>query len=321
MGTSGSSPPVRWDVLGLGNSCLDQYLVVDSIPAVGASVRLSDVFSAPGGQIAGALIGCARLGLKTTFALRTGDDEAGRAQWEALRREGVDVSLGAKVAGAPSASAYILLAAQGGERAVVWRTDDRLEVAPAELPAEAVEQARVLVLDGKDQAAGLRAARWMRALGRPVVSDIDAPRQGTRELIAEVTDCVCNQEFLAALHGPGALEAQLAATAALGPKVVVATLGARGAAAWEDGRVFTSPGFAISARDATGAGDAFRAGYTFALLRAWRLPERLVFANAAAALSCLGLGAQLALPTRAELLAFLARAGRRGPWQDLEAAS
>jgi hypothetical protein len=43
--------------------------------------------------------------------------------------------------------------------------------------------------------------------------------------------------------------------------------------------------------DSTGAGDTFRAGMLFGLDQSWPLAECLVFASAAAALSCQGMGA------------------------------
>lgn len=307
----------RFDVLGLGNSCLDQIFTLAPFPARGSSVPLAKLQTSAGGQVASALVGCRRLGLRAQFALRTGDDAAGARQRQVLQEEGIDLSLAAVVPGVPSASAYILLDQASGERAVIWNTDERLAVRPDEWPADAVAGARLLYIDGKDEAACLAAVRQARALGRPVVSDIDTPRPGTRALMAGITDFICNQEFLDALWGAGSLRDALRRVAAEGPQVACATLGAGGALALVGGQFVASPAFAVRVVDNTGAGDAFRAGYVFARLAGWPIEDRLAFANATAALACTALGAQAAMPRLADVLELLRREARAGAWDGL----
>jgi sugar/nucleoside kinase (ribokinase family) len=53
--------------------------------------------------------------------------------------------------------------------------------------------------------------------------------------------------------------------------------------------------------DTTGAGDVFRAGFLFALLRGWSTEDTLRFANAAAAVSCTRLGALGGIPSLHEV--------------------
>ena len=88
----------------------------------------------------------------------------------------------------------------------------------------------------------------------------------------------------------------------------VVTLGEEGAIAARHGRddVISSPAFAVAARDTTGAGDAFHAGFMLALIAGADLETTLRTANAVAALNCEELGAQGGLPDRARLEVFLA---------------
>jgi sugar/nucleoside kinase (ribokinase family) len=78
------------------------------------------------------------------------------------------------------------------------------------------------------------------------------------------------------------------------------TLGDRGAMALEGDAVHYVPAFHVDALDTTGAGDVFRAGFIYALLRGDRPDATLRFANAAAALSCTREGALGSEPTLAE---------------------
>jgi sugar/nucleoside kinase (ribokinase family) len=88
--------------------------------------------------------------------------------------------------------------------------------------------------------------------------------------------------------------------------VAVATLGDRGAIALQGARTLEARAPRVEAVDTTGAGDAFRAGWIVAALAGEALAGCLRVANAVAAMSCTGPGAQGRLPTRAELERFLA---------------
>lgn len=307
------------EVLGLGNSCVDHLLTVPRFPGPGGKLPVSGSHQQPGGQVATAMVACARLGLRTGICLRTGADAYGELQRRALAEAGVMLDYSRVLAGVPSAVAYILVEESSGDRSVLWRTDPRLAVRPEELPAVgggALEHLRAVYVDGKDPAAAQALAADARAHGLPVISDIDAPDPGCAAIVAEVTDFIGNEEFIEAYTGCGpALEAGLRAIAAQGPRMVCATLGPRGAVAFDGQRLWPVAAFPIRAVDTTGAGDAFRAGYVYALLAGWPLAARLDFASATAALTCTGPGAQSALPTRAQVLALLATHGRSGPWE------
>ena len=58
-------------------------------------------------------------------------------------------------------------------------------------------------------------------------------------------------------------------------------------------------------RDTTGAGDAFRAGFIYGLVKGLSIEEAMRTANAVAALKCRELGARTGLPREEELKKFL----------------
>ena len=74
-----------------------------------------------------------------------------------------------------------------------------------------------------------------------------------------------------------------------------------------EGSFIESPGFEApnGCRDTTGAGDAFRGGFLYGLLKGEDIETSLKFGNAVAAIKCSSLGARTALPTRSELEEFL----------------
>ena len=71
------------------------------------------------------------------------------------------------------------------------------------------------------------------------------------------------------------------------------------------GRFERVPGFRVRVVDTTAAGDSFNAGLALALGEGRDIIHAIRFANAVAALSTTREGAQAAMPTRAEVEAFL----------------
>ncbi len=96
----------------------------------------------------------------------------------------------------------------------------------------------------------------------------------------------------------------------LGPKLVVITLGGGGCfARYGDGEL-EAEGLEVEAKDTTGAGDAFTAGFLKSIseapegindLRASDIKEAMNFANAAGALATTSYGAVSSLPDAAEI--------------------
>ena len=69
-----------FDVVGVGLNATDTLLVVSHFPAYGGKVPFTQEILSPGGQVASAMVACARLGLRTKYIGTIGDDERGRIQ-------------------------------------------------------------------------------------------------------------------------------------------------------------------------------------------------------------------------------------------------
>jgi ribokinase len=91
-----------------------------------------------------------------------------------------------------------------------------------------------------------------------------------------------------------------------GPRAVVLKMGDLGCFYLGDAGEIFSPGFQVSARDATAAGDIFNGALAVALAEDRSVAEALRFANASAAISVTRLGAQASVPSRVEVDGFLA---------------
>jgi ribokinase len=99
-----------------------------------------------------------------------------------------------------------------------------------------------------------------------------------------------------------------------GPEMVVATLGRDGAVVFQQGAApLRQTAFPVDAIDTLGAGDAFTAGLVTGFLAGCSAAESLKRAAACGAIVCKRVGVFDALPTQAELDAFLKEADHGAP--------
>jgi sugar/nucleoside kinase (ribokinase family) len=294
--------PVRpRDLAGIGQVSLDRVHVVEH---AGEAPR--EILRLPGGQVATACLAAARLGLRVAYAGAVGDDAEADDALAPLRAAGVDCAAVKRVAGGRTRQATVRVERASGERTVEPHRDPRVALRPGELPREWIESARALHLDCEDPDVSLWAAGVANAAGVAVFLDSDRPGPESRALLARVDFAIVSQHFAEAFAGSP--QAALPELAALARRVAVVTLGEKGALARERGAELSlaAPAFRVDVRDTTGAGDAYRAGFVWAVLRGRSLRAVLRAANAVGALNCRGLGAQGALPDAAAVEAFLA---------------
>lgn len=90
-----------------------------------------------------------------------------------------------------------------------------------------------------------------------------------------------------------------------GAGTVIITSGAEGAFIIDSSEARHVGGFTVDAVDTTAAGDAFNAGFAWALGNGHALDYAVRVANAVGALACTSVGAQSAMPTEADVLRLL----------------
>ncbi len=293
------------DVVGLGEISVDHLCVVSQWPSPGQKAALLRSEQRAGGQVASALLGCVRLGLRAAYLGAVGTDAGAQVALGPLVRAGLDLEGVRRIAGARTRSATILVRASDGERTVLEDRDPRLNLSPGSLEAREIERGRLLHLDASDPDAALWAARTAHQANLPVTLDADSVWPGAEKLLAETDFPVVSRGFAEKWGGTGSLRAGLDRLARAGARLAVVTCGEQGAWAQSGDDVFHVPAYAIEPADTTGAGDAFHAGFIWALLQGESGEGVLRQAHAVAALACGALGAQDGLPRRDELEQFL----------------
>jgi len=302
----------EFDVVGVGLNATDTLLIVPHFPAYAGKVPFQEEFLSPGGQVASAMVACARLGLRAKYIGSIGDDLRGRVQIESLQGTGVNLDHVQLRKNCANQSAYIIIDRSTGERTVLWRREECLRIQPEEIGEDQIVCARLLHIDGHDTPAVARAAEIARRHGIPVTVDVDTIYHGFDRVLPNVDYLVASSEFPAAWTGEtDPFQALETIQNQYGMRVAAMTLGAHGALALENGQFHYSPAFVVNCVDTTGAGDVFHGAFCYAVLQGMAMREALDFSNAMAALNCTALGARGGIRGLDEVGALMARAERR----------
>src|SRR5258708_32877006 len=140
----------RFGVVGVGLTATESLLVVPHFPAYAGKVPFQEEILSPGGQVASAMVTCARLGLKTKYIGTVGDDERGRIQMKSLRDSDINLDHVQLRQGCANQSAYIIIDRTTGERTVLWRPPERLRIDPSEVNPAQINCAQRPAIDPHD---------------------------------------------------------------------------------------------------------------------------------------------------------------------------
>jgi sulfofructose kinase len=297
-------------VVGIGINATDTIIRLPRFPALDSKVEILSAEVKPGGQVASAMVACSRWGLRARYVGKIGGDEAGKLQVKDMKREGVDAHW---IVAKKSASqrAYILVDEPSGERTVLWKRDPSIALLPADLNRRWLAGAKVLLVDGHDTAAAIRAARWARQSGIEVVADLDNLYPGIQALLHFVDFPITSKDFPERLTGEKNLSKSLPSIhREFKCRMIVATVGRLGSLAWDGAQFILCPGFRINTVDTTGAGDIFHGAFVYSLTQDFELNETLEFCCAAAAINCTAPGARGKIATLNEIARLRKSASR-----------
>jgi fructokinase len=253
-----------------------------------------------GGAPTNVAVCLARSGLRAGVQTLVGPDAFGDFVLSALASEGVEVRAIGRHPSAKTGVAFVAVAQDGARSFLFFRHPSAdMAIGPEHVTREHIARARLFHLGSStlsrepSRAATLAAVEHAHALGRPISidpnlrphlwNDLEEARTLLQPILARATMVKISDDELGPLLGITvegrdpivAAEEGARRLRALGCGVALVTLGARGA--WFDapagrGHVAAVPASIV---DATGAGDAFVAGFWASLVDVVRADERV----------------------------------------------
>jgi fructokinase len=315
------------DILSLGEILIDMFPAEVGCPMM----EVSAFCPKPGGAPANVAVASARLGARSGFIGKVGEDTFGYYLRDVLAGERVETCGLRFDRDARTTLVFIALPDAHSAEFVFYRNpgaDMLLE--PGELDLDLLETTQSLHFgslslivepSGSATRAAVETARRAGALisfdvnFRPTLwESVPDALQRVRSVIPSVDLLKVNEIELKILAGEDILEAAAMTLLEMGPRLCVVTLGQKGSYYQTRAGGEFIPAFEIETLDATGCGDAFIAGLLTCLIKDGdrledlsprRLGDALRFANAVGALTAQTLGVIPALPRAGQVEEFL----------------
>jgi ribokinase len=270
----------------IGSVNLDIVARAPRLPVAGETVTGAELFRFPGGKGANQALAARRLGAAVRLVACVGDDAAADEALDLLREGGVDLGDCSTLRDVATGTALIAVAPDGDNQIVV-APGANARLTPERVPALDSDAVICQLEVPVDTIADI-AARF----GGFFCINL-APARHIDVAVLQRADLVVVNETESAWYG--------AALKACGG-MIATTRGAAMATLERGGEIIAEarpP--SVNAVDATGAGDAFTAALTVALVEGRPPADALQFACTAGAVAATKMGAQPALPYREEL--------------------
>lgn len=287
-----------------------------AVPDLGRLALVDEMSLHTGGCAVNAATALARLGLPVEVIGKVGNDPFGDFVLNAMKERGIGTR-GVKRDAEVGTSATMVMVGADGERRFVHYIGANARLTLDDVDFSMVEKASILhvagtlVLPGIDGQPTAELLQRARAAGVTTFLDTVWDDKGRwMKLLAPCLPYVdyfvpslAEAQKLTGLDDPAQVGRALldcgVGTAAL-------KIGADGCLVMNgEGQSIRLPAFEVDVVDATGAGDAFAAGFIAGVYQKWPLEKTVRFANAVGALCVTGLGATCGVRSMKETLEFM----------------
>lgn len=312
------------DIVGIGASTLDRFIVVDHFPTGREVQEAISSTTDGGGPVATALATAGKYGSRTVMIDRIGDDMVGRYILEDFHKynvntEGIQVDADAK-----SGTATILVKQKTGERAVFFERSTASDPEFLDNYQGLIENTSIVHINGRHRHLMRTAIDIARQSGTIISLDGGAQRyDDDMRPITELSHVVIvARDYAEKYTGSTNLEEACCIIHDRGALIAGVTDGANGSYfVWPDGTAYRCQPFPqASVVDTTGAGDSFHGAFLSKLAVSIRqenalygefikpidilqsldhkqLESAAIFASAVSALNTQGIGGRSALPS------------------------
>lgn len=295
-------------ILVVGSSNTDMVVKSAHLPLPGETVLGGQFFSFAGGKGANQAVAAAKLGGEVIFLVKVGNDALGKSAVEGFKKEGIDVSHIIIDPESHSGVALIMVE-DSGENCISVASGANGKFTKSDIndASELIEKADFVLVQLEIPLEAVTALVDIAfSNGVPVILNPAPAQPLSDELISKLFIITPNETEAELLTGVKVTDEASAVKAAKillgkGAKLVIITLGAKGAFLLSGQEEILIPSFAVNAVDTTAAGDTFNGALTVALAEGMKINDAIRFANQAAAISVTRMGAQSSQPYRSEI--------------------
>lgn len=297
----------------LGSINMDMVSRVNKHPKVGETILADSFEKIPGGKGANQAVAAKRCGADVMMIAKTGSDDNGRILKGKLEDEGINTDFVLEDSSEATGMAMITID-EDGDNSIVVVSGSNMTITEDEInSAEDIIKKNDIVIAQFETSTDITTKAFEIAKKSGIVTILNpAPAKDIDNELLSVTDIIVpNETEAAALTGVKVETMEDAEKAAekfmkKGVKVVIITLGSKGAAVIGEGFSFLAKAYKVQAVDTTAAGDTFIGAFASRLdvknINEENLKAAAEFANKASSIAVQRKGAQPSIPYLKEIV-------------------
>jgi sugar/nucleoside kinase (ribokinase family) len=306
-------PEKLFDVVVIGEINPDLILTGDVVPVFGQVEKLIESAKLTIGSSAVIFAcGIARLGLKTTFIGKVGNDDFGRFMTDSMHKRGIDTS-GVVVDQNVQTGLTIIFSA-GNDRAILTYAGAMHDLKFSDIDLSLIKKSRHIHLGSYYMQDGLMpdvprlfdiAHEYGLTISLDTNYDPSEKWNGNLPEVLKRTDIFLpnTTECIAIAHQRN-LDQSLEFLSGI-VKTVAVKMGCDGAMARRGNEIVKAASIPVEVVDTVGAGDSFDAGFIYGHLNGWEMTRALKLAAVCGSLSTREAGGTAAQPDLNEALTYL----------------
>ena len=258
-------PQKHIDIVGIGASTLDRFIVVDHYPIGREVQQVVSSTTDGGGPVATALAVAGKYGARTAMIDSIGDDMVGRHILDDFEKYNVNTEAVQVESGANSGVATILVKQSTGERAVFFERSTATEPEFLDTHQQLIGSAYILHINGRHRQLMRSAIEVAKEVG--TIISLDGGAQRYDEDMKPITEdshiVIVARDYAEKYTGTTNLEEACRIIYERGALIAGVTDGANGSYfVWPDGTAYRCKPFPQeSVVDTTGAGDSFHGAF------------------------------------------------------------
>jgi len=300
---------IKEGVLVVGSANMDLVVNCSRFPLPGETIFGNKFQMFPGGKGANQAVSCAKLGMKTSFIGKMGEDELGRRLSQTMKDDGVDLGDLFYDPSEHTGTALITVDSEGQNQIIVI-SGSNMKLTPADVRTKKNNFSRVKIvltqleipIDTVIETARLSKENDAIFILNPAPA-AEIPEE-IYPLIDYLTPNETELQMLSNIMVTDTISAERAAKTLLekGVQNIIITLGAKGALLVNKYRTELFSTQKVTVVDTTAAGDAFNGALAYSLAKDREISEAIYFANKVASISVTRMGAQSSMPKLTEIV-------------------
>jgi len=298
-------------VLVVGSVNMDLVVTASRFPEPGETIFGKKFQMFPGGKGANQAVCSAKLGMKTSFIGKFGDDQFCKQLRESMQKDGVDLDQIFTDNIESTGTAFIIVT-EDGQNEIVVISGSNMKLLPSDITKKEYMFHNYKVVLAQLEIpveSVLRTAKLAKQSGAVFILNPAPARELPDELFSYIDFLTPNEIELELLSGIKISKEESLKKAAYvllhkGVRNVIITMGSSGAYLINMTEEVKFPARKVKVIDTTAAGDAFNGAFAFSIANGKNLHDAVKFANLVASVSVTRMGAQSSMPVPEEINSF-----------------